>query len=50
MPVADRLLPSGLLGDFLQRQGDLDETLQHFAVFLSSLAVTISGVSVTANW
>ena len=29
MPVADRLLPSGLLGDFLERQGDLNETLEH---------------------
>ena len=30
--------------------GRLDETFQHFAVLLSSLAVTTSGASVMANW
>ncbi len=29
IPVADRLLPSGLLGDFFERQGDFDQPFQH---------------------
>jgi len=32
VPVPDRLLPSRLLGDLFQRQGNFDQAFQHFAV------------------